>query len=215
MTLTWAIEYLDGEAVKWMLSPYEDESKRCSIYRVTRAVHNASHTGINLEFLFTERNLLSLLRCRPQRKKKALALLYTFAICFVFKAVGGYVPGVVSVQFTISQPFTSILSFDNYSQWIEFDESILAWGIIASSLVKNGSRRSVLCDDTIEHFVPPLSGYTAIALGVFSVRLDTDAGFIPVPVRLSMGKPAGPDKNFIRNLQIQILPDADRDFEKS
>ncbi|THV03256.1 hypothetical protein K435DRAFT_791963 [Dendrothele bispora CBS 962.96] len=34
------------------------------------------------------------------------------------------------------------------------------------------------------------------------------------PTRLSMGKPAGPDKKSIRNLQMQILLDVDRDFGK-
>ncbi|THV04736.1 oligopeptide transporter [Dendrothele bispora CBS 962.96] len=95
-------------------------------------------------------------------KKKSLALLYTFAICFVFKVVSGYAPGVIydwHIGWTLYRiGFTSILSLDNYGWWIEFTPafygagmlsglnaswsffggSVLAWGIIAPSLVKNG-----------------------------------------------------------------------------
>ncbi|KAF5368921.1 hypothetical protein D9758_002936 [Tetrapyrgos nigripes] len=95
-------------------------------------------------------------------RKKSLALLYTFAACFVFKVLSGYAPGVIydwHIGWTLYRlGFTSIISLDNYGWWIEFTPafygagmlsglnaswsffggSILAWGIIAPSLVKNG-----------------------------------------------------------------------------
>ncbi|KAK7462797.1 hypothetical protein VKT23_007378 [Stygiomarasmius scandens] len=95
-------------------------------------------------------------------RKKSLALLYTFAICFVYKVVSGYAPGVLydwHIGWTLYRiGFTSIIALDNYGWWIEFTPAfygagmlsglnaswsffgglLLAWGIIAPSLVKNG-----------------------------------------------------------------------------
>ncbi|GLB42392.1 putative OPT oligopeptide transporter protein [Lyophyllum shimeji] len=95
-------------------------------------------------------------------KKKALALLYTFCITFVFKVMTGYAPGILydwHIGWTLYRlGFTSIISLDNYGWWIEFTPafygagmlsglnaswsffagSVLAWGIIAPALVKNG-----------------------------------------------------------------------------
>jgi uncharacterized oligopeptide transporter (OPT) family protein len=91
-----------------------------------------------------------------------LALLYTFVICFIFKVVSGYAPGLLydwHIGWTLYRiGFTKIISLDNYGWWIEFTPafygagmlsglnaswsfflgSVLAWGVIAPSLVKNG-----------------------------------------------------------------------------
>ncbi|RPD54927.1 OPT oligopeptide transporter [Lentinus tigrinus ALCF2SS1-7] len=95
-------------------------------------------------------------------RKKSLALLGAFLIVFVYKVMTGYAPGILydwHIGWTLYRlGFTSIISLDNYGWWIEFTPaffgagmlsglnaswsffggSILAWGIIAPSLVKNG-----------------------------------------------------------------------------
>ncbi|ESK88593.1 oligopeptide transporter [Moniliophthora roreri MCA 2997] len=95
-------------------------------------------------------------------KKKSLALLYTFIVCFIFRVVASYAPGVIfdwHIGWTLYRlGFTSIIALENYGWWIEFTPAffgagmlsglnaswsflggaVLAWGIIAPSLVKNG-----------------------------------------------------------------------------
>ncbi|KAF8069127.1 oligopeptide transporter, partial [Lyophyllum atratum] len=95
-------------------------------------------------------------------KKKSLALLYSFCITFVYKVMTGYAPGIIydwHVGWTLFRlGFTSIISLENYGWFIEFTPafygagmlsglnaswsffggSVLAWGIIAPALVKNG-----------------------------------------------------------------------------
>ncbi|KAF9269609.1 OPT oligopeptide transporter [Marasmius fiardii PR-910] len=95
-------------------------------------------------------------------RKKSLALLYTFIACFCFRVVAGYAPGVIfdwHIGWTLSRiGFTSIIALDNYGWWIEFTPAffgagmlsglnaswsfflgtVLAWGVISPSLVKNG-----------------------------------------------------------------------------
>ncbi|KAI0674813.1 OPT oligopeptide transporter [Trametes maxima] len=95
-------------------------------------------------------------------RKKSLALLYSFIVAFCFKVVSGYAPGVLfdwHIGWTLYRiGFTSIIALDNYGWWIEFTPaffgagmlsglnaswsflggSVLAWGIIAPSLIKNG-----------------------------------------------------------------------------
>ncbi|KIL64122.1 hypothetical protein M378DRAFT_178959 [Amanita muscaria Koide BX008] len=95
-------------------------------------------------------------------RKKSLALLFSFLVTFLFKVVSGYAPGVIfdwHIGWTLFRlGFTSIISLDNYGWWIEFTPAflgagmlsglnaswsffggaILAWGIIAPALVKNG-----------------------------------------------------------------------------
>ncbi|KAJ3555808.1 hypothetical protein NM688_g2375 [Phlebia brevispora] len=108
-----------------------------------RALHSGTHAAITA-------------------RKKSLALLYTFIICFIFKVMTGYAPGVLfdwHIGWTLYRiGFTSIIALDNYGWWIEFTPAffgagilsginaswsflggaVLAWGIIAPSLVKNG-----------------------------------------------------------------------------
>ncbi|KAF5356770.1 hypothetical protein D9756_006705 [Leucocoprinus leucothites] len=95
-------------------------------------------------------------------RKKSLALLYTFIIVFCYKVMTGYAPGLIydwHIGWTLYRlGFTSIISLENYGWWIEFTPAffgagmlsglnaswsffggaILAWGIIAPSLIKNG-----------------------------------------------------------------------------
>ncbi|TBU28065.1 OPT oligopeptide transporter [Dichomitus squalens] len=95
-------------------------------------------------------------------RKKSIALLSAFAIVFVFKVMTGYAPGVIfdwHIGWTLYRlGFTSIISLENYGWFIEFTPaffgagmlsginaswsffggSVLAWGVIAPSLVKNG-----------------------------------------------------------------------------
>ncbi|KAF8155992.1 oligopeptide transporter [Crassisporium funariophilum] len=95
-------------------------------------------------------------------KKKALALLYSFAATFVYKVMTGYAPGILydwHIGWTLYRlGFTSMINLENYGWYIEFTPaffgagmlsglnaswsffggSVLAWGIIAPSIVKNG-----------------------------------------------------------------------------
>ncbi|KAG5643400.1 hypothetical protein DXG03_000978 [Asterophora parasitica] len=83
-------------------------------------------------------------------KKKSLALFWSFCATFVYKVATGYAPGIIydwHIGWTLYRlGFTSIISLENYGWFIEFTPaffgavggSVLAWGIIAPSLVKNG-----------------------------------------------------------------------------
>ncbi|KAI0821904.1 oligopeptide transporter [Trametes gibbosa] len=95
-------------------------------------------------------------------RKKSLALLYSFVAVFVYKVMTGYAPGLIfdwHIGWTLYRlGFTSIIALENYGWFIEFTPaffgagmlsglnaswsflggSVLAWGIIAPSLVKNG-----------------------------------------------------------------------------
>jgi len=95
----------------------------------------------------------------------------------------GYAPGVIydwHIGWTLFRiGFTSIISLDNYGWWIEFTPafwgagmlsglnaswsffggSVLAWGIIAPSLVKNGLATGVPASDTF----PEMISYQALS----------------------------------------------------
>ncbi|KAI0780151.1 OPT oligopeptide transporter [Fomes fomentarius] len=115
-------------------------------------------------------------------RKKSLSLLIAFAVVFVWKVVSGYAPGVLfdwHIGWTLYRiGFTSIISLENYGWFIEFTPaffgagmlsglnaswsffggSILAWGIIAPSLVKNGLAFGQSISDEF-----PLVSYNALA----------------------------------------------------
>lgn len=115
-------------------------------------------------------------------RKKSLMLLGSFAATFVFKVMTGYAPGILydwHIGWTLYRiGFTSIISLDNYGWWIEFTPafygagmlsglnaswsffggSILAWGIIAPALVKNGLAFGVSVSDDY-----PLVSYQALS----------------------------------------------------
>ncbi|KAF8652395.1 hypothetical protein AX16_004423 [Volvariella volvacea WC 439] len=115
-------------------------------------------------------------------KKKSLALLITFVLVFVYKVMTGYAPGVIydwHIGWTLYRlGFTSIISLENYGWFIEFTPaffgagmlsglnaswsffggSILAWGIIAPSLVKNGLAFGIPISDEF-----PLVSYSALS----------------------------------------------------
>ncbi|KAK7047421.1 hypothetical protein VNI00_006652 [Paramarasmius palmivorus] len=95
-------------------------------------------------------------------KKKSLALLYSFIACFVFKVVSSYAPGILydwHIGWTLYRlGFSGIIQMENYGWFIEITPAffgagmlsglnaswsfmggaILAYGIIAPALVKNG-----------------------------------------------------------------------------
>ncbi|KAI0356330.1 OPT oligopeptide transporter [Trametes cingulata] len=126
-------------------------------------------------------------------RKKSLALLYSFIIAFCFKVVSGYAPGVMfdwHIGWTLYRiGFTSIIALDNYGWWIEFTPaffgagmlsglnaswsflggSVLAWGIIAPSLIKNGLAVGESISDQF-----PLVSYNAL-------DFDNEADFTTAP----------------------------------
>lgn len=95
-------------------------------------------------------------------KKKALALLYTFLIIFAYKVATGYAPGIIydwHIGWTLYQlGWKGAIGIENYGWIIEFTPAffgagmlsglnaswsflggaVLAWGVIAPSIVKNG-----------------------------------------------------------------------------
>ncbi|KAF5378813.1 hypothetical protein D9615_007012 [Tricholomella constricta] len=115
-------------------------------------------------------------------KKKSLALVYSFSITFVYKVLTGYAPGLIydwHIGWTLYRlGFTSIIALENYGWFLEFTPaffgagmlsglnaswsffggSVLAWGIIAPSLVKNGLAFGV---EISEEF--PLISYHALS----------------------------------------------------
>jgi OPT family oligopeptide transporter len=115
-------------------------------------------------------------------KKKSFALLYSFCITFVYKVMTGYAPGLIydwHIGWTLYRlGFTSIISLENYGWFLEFTPafygagmlsglnaswsffggSVLAWGIIAPSLVKNGLAFGVEVSDEF-----PLISYQGLS----------------------------------------------------
>ncbi|KAF5330038.1 hypothetical protein D9611_010470 [Ephemerocybe angulata] len=94
--------------------------------------------------------------------KKAMALVYSFAATFCFKIMTGYAPGIIydwHIGWTLYRlGFTGAIALENYNWVLEFTPaffgagmlsglnaswsflggSVLAWGIIAPSIVKTG-----------------------------------------------------------------------------
>ena len=72
---------------------------------------------------YTIRALHSGVHAAITARKKSLALLYTFIICFCFKVMTGYAPGVLfdwHIGWTLYRiGFTSIIALDNYGWYIE------------------------------------------------------------------------------------------------
>ncbi|KAF9447743.1 oligopeptide transporter [Macrolepiota fuliginosa MF-IS2] len=115
-------------------------------------------------------------------KKKSMALLLTFAVVFVFKVMTGYAPGVMfdwHIGWTLYRlGFTSIISLENYgwiieftpaffgagmlsglnASWSFFGGAILAWGIIAPAIVKNGLAFGISTSDEF-----PLVSYVGLS----------------------------------------------------
>ncbi|KAI0745132.1 OPT oligopeptide transporter [Earliella scabrosa] len=142
-------------------------------------------TAVTIHALHNSRNGATVAR------KKSLALLYAFIIVFVYKVVSGYAPGVIfdwHIGWTLYRlGFTSIISLENYGWFIEFTPaffgagmlsglnaswsffggSILAWGIIAPSLVKNGLAVGVPISEEF-----PLVSYNALSFADQSAYTD-------------------------------------------
>ncbi|KAH9940539.1 OPT oligopeptide transporter [Epithele typhae] len=115
-------------------------------------------------------------------RKKSLALMYAFVLVFCWKVVSTYAPGVLfdwHIGWTLYRiGFTSIIALENYGWYIEFTPaffgagmlsglnaswsffggSILAWGIIAPSLIKTGRAVGVSISDEF-----PLVSYNALS----------------------------------------------------
>ncbi|KAL0576390.1 hypothetical protein V5O48_005579 [Marasmius crinis-equi] len=131
---------------------------------------------------YTIRSLHSGIQGAQLAKKKGKALLYTFVVCFVYKVVSGYAPGVIfdwHVGWTLYRlGFTSIISLENYGWWIEFTPAfvgagmlsglnaswsfmlgaVLSWGVIAPSLIRNGLAVGVPASDEF-----PLISYQSLS----------------------------------------------------
>ncbi|KAF8340908.1 oligopeptide transporter [Amanita rubescens] len=115
-------------------------------------------------------------------RKKALALFWTLIASFLYKVLNGYAPGILldwHIGWTLYRlGFASIISLDNYGWWIEitpaffgagmlsgltaswsfFAGSILAWGIMAPLLVKNGLAVGISVSDDY-----PLVSYLSLS----------------------------------------------------
>ncbi|KDR80207.1 hypothetical protein GALMADRAFT_242499 [Galerina marginata CBS 339.88] len=115
-------------------------------------------------------------------RKKSFALLWTFIGVFLFKVLTGYAPGILydwHIGWTLYRlGFTSMIKMENYGWFLEFTPaffgagmlsglnaswsffggSVLAWGIIAPSLVKNGLAFGVSISDDY-----PLMSYSAMS----------------------------------------------------
>ncbi|KAK7676399.1 hypothetical protein QCA50_011467 [Cerrena zonata] len=115
-------------------------------------------------------------------RKKSLALLWSFIAVFFYKVLTGYAPGLIydwHIGWTLYRlGFTSIISLDNYGWWIEFTPAffgagmlsglnaswsfmggaVLAWGIIAPSIVKNGLAFGISVSDEF-----PLVSYQGLS----------------------------------------------------
>lgn len=78
-----------------------------------RALHSGAHAAVTA-------------------RKKSLALLYTFVICFCYKVVTGYAPGLIfdwHIGWTLYRlGFTSIIALDNYGWWIECESLRFTFG---------------------------------------------------------------------------------------
>ncbi|KAG5634750.1 hypothetical protein H0H81_000893, partial [Sphagnurus paluster] len=161
-------------------------------------------------------------------KKKSLALLYSFLATFVHKVLSGYAPGVIydwHIGWTLYRlGFTSIISLENYGWFIEltpaffgagmlsglntswsfFGGSILAWGIIAPSLVKNGlafgkpisedfpliSYLSFSIKDPLQYVTQPSPRYWLLWPGVLMMLLYSFTDFMLslIPIIRSMSR---------------------------
>ncbi|KAH8087157.1 oligopeptide transporter [Cristinia sonorae] len=115
-------------------------------------------------------------------RKKSLALLYSFIVTFCYKVATGYAPGIIfdwHIGWTLYRlGWTSIISLENYGWFIEFTPAffgagmlsglnaswsflggaVLAWGIIAPSLVATGKAVGVPSSDEF-----PLVSYGALS----------------------------------------------------
>ncbi|KAH9858652.1 OPT oligopeptide transporter [Lenzites betulinus] len=160
-------------------------------------------------------------------RKKSLALLWSFVAAFCFKVVSGYAPGVLfdwHIGWTLYRiGFTSIIALDNYGWFIEFTPaffgagmlsglnaswsflggSVLAWGIIAPSLIKNGlavgesisdefplvSYNALSFDDPSDFTTAPSPRYWLLWPGILVmlvysfVELGMNSGFIITALR--------------------------------
>ncbi|KAL4245457.1 oligopeptide OPT transporter family protein [Abortiporus biennis] len=115
-------------------------------------------------------------------RKKSLALMISFAICFVYKVMTGYAPAILydwHIGWTLYRlGFTSIIALENYGWYIEFTPAffgagmlsginaswsflggaVLAWGIISPALIHNKLAVGVSISDDF-----PLVSYQSLS----------------------------------------------------
>ncbi|KAI0045023.1 oligopeptide transporter [Auriscalpium vulgare] len=138
-------------------------------------------------------------------RKKTLGLIATMSSAFIFKVVSIYAPGIIwdwHIGWTLYRiGFTSIIHLENYGWWIEFTPAffgagqlsgmnaswsffggaVLAWGIIAPSLVATGrafgtstsddyplvTYQSISYSDPTKYVTTPSPRYWLLWPGVF------------------------------------------------
>ncbi|CAL1699061.1 unnamed protein product [Somion occarium] len=158
-------------------------------------------------------------------RKKSLALLFAFIATFIFKVMTGYAPGILydwHIGWTLYRlGFTSIIALDNYGWWIEFTPAffgagmlsglnaswsflggaVLAWGIIAPSLIKNGlafgasisdefplvSYQGLSFDDPAKYITAPSPRYWLLWPGVLMMLVYSFADLFMSSIPAFMG----------------------------
>ncbi|KAI0066782.1 oligopeptide transporter, partial [Artomyces pyxidatus] len=146
-------------------------------------------------------------------RKKSLGLIITMVSAFLFKVVSLYAPGIIwdwHIGWTLYRiGFTSIIALDNYGWWIEFTPAffgagqlsgmnaswsffggaVLAWGIIAPSLIATGravgvsasddfplvTYQSMSFDDVTKYVNSPSPRYWLLWPGVFMMLVYSAA----------------------------------------
>jgi uncharacterized oligopeptide transporter (OPT) family protein len=120
-------------------------------------------------------------------KKKSKALAGSLFFCFAYKILNGYIPGIFldwHIGWTLYQlGWSEAIKLENFGWIIEFTPaffgagilsglnaswsffmgSVLAWGIIAPSIVKTGQAKGVVIDETVPKYI-----------NYYSMRFTTD-----------------------------------------
>ncbi|KAG8976950.1 hypothetical protein FRB90_008992, partial [Tulasnella sp. 427] len=141
---------------------------------------------------FTIRSLHSGKTGAIAARKKALCLFFTLIAALAYKVATGYAPGVIfdwHIGWTLYRlGWNSIIALENYGWWLEFTPaffgagmlsglnaswsflggSILAWGIIAPSLIATGKAVSV---DISDEF--PLKSMNAMKFKTFDAYIHS------------------------------------------
>ncbi|KIM46755.1 hypothetical protein M413DRAFT_261954 [Hebeloma cylindrosporum] len=183
-------------------------------------------------------------------RKKSLALLYSFIAVFIFKVMTGYAPGILydwHIGWTLYRlGFTSMIKLENYgwiieftpafygagmlsglnASWSFFGGSVLAWGIIAPSLVKNGlafgraasdeyplvSYVAMSFSDPELYVARPSPRYWLLWPGVLIMLMYSMADVILTlgPLVRHMGGPAMNPKNWFKKREALDADDEDQ-----
>lgn len=174
-------------------------------------------------------------------RKKAWCLLISFCVVFCYKVMTGYAPGIIydwHIGWTLYRlGFTSIIGLENYGWYIQFTPAfygagmlsglnaswsflagaVLAWGIIAPSLVANGlafgkpiseefplvSYVSLSFKDPAQYITTPSPRYWLLWPGVFIMLLYsfTDVFISLAPAVWSLRKKSFDIKGLFRKAE--------------